>query len=98
MDQQVIVGLLNDLNAMYFFDMRERYTEREFVRLLPSGELQHLMTMSVDDPHLIVSVQIGSYAKTVEKNLKFGPEELVAVAEKIDKAANSAQWTTVKGR
>lgn len=98
LDQQVIVDLLNDLNAMYFFDMRDRYTERTFVRLLPTGELQHLMTITADDPHLILSVQIGSYTKTVEKNLDFGPGELVAVAAKIDKVTNSAQWTTVKGR
>ncbi len=96
--QQVIVDLLNDLNAMYFFNLRDRYTERAYVRLLPNGDLEHSVGESVDDPHLILTVQIGPYTKTVEKNWEFGPKELVAIADKIDKITNSSQWTTIPNR
>ena len=92
LEPSAVVDLLNDLYGMEFFRFSDFYVEREMVRALPDGTVEHSFQSVSDDPHQIVTVQIGPYTKRVEKNFLFGPKELVTFAEKVDAITKSSQW------
>ena len=97
LDPATIVGLLNDLYDLDFFVRRDVYTKGETV-LLQNGTVEHLETRVTDVPHLILTVRILDYRKSVSMiaiKAFGGPPELLAFGAKIDSLTASSQW--IKG-
>jgi hypothetical protein len=93
-----VLDLLNSFYAVEFPFLKDGYLERTYVRMSPEGKADLSVGMVTDDPHIILSLSIGEYAKTVEKNSEFGPVELERLADMIDRITNSGQWTRMPVR
>jgi hypothetical protein len=98
LDQKVVVDLLNELYAIDFFRLKDKYVEAQYLRLLPGGKLQHSSATIADVPHTIVRLQIGSYSKSVEEAWDLGPPDLTKLGTKIDAITNSSQYTRTSPR
>jgi hypothetical protein len=91
-EPKAALDLLNEFYRIDFLGLRDQYLERVYVDVRPDGMIKKSFGSVVDDPHTLITLKLGTYSKTIEKNSEFGPTELVDLADRIDRVTNSAQW------
>jgi uncharacterized protein DUF6438 len=86
------LDLYNEFVGIDFASMHDSYRERPCVFVAPDGTVQLGATGIVDAPGFEITLRIGSYVKTISVNGSLGPQDLMALADKIDAATNSKRW------
>jgi len=91
-EPKAVLDLLNEFYRIDFLGLRDRYLERIYIGVRPDGTIEKSIGSVEDDPHTLITLKLGTYSKTIEKNSEFGPSDLVDLADRIDRVTNSAQW------
>lgn len=88
--RQDIVKLLEQIYAVRFFEMKDRYANRPVIAE-SDGMIIEGVQVVTDQPAQVVSVRIGDYEKRVVHYYS-GPQDLVELINRIDEIAGSDKW------